>query len=381
MFEQLKFRYPVYDPCASIFSIAGRWTVDRPFVKTTQDINLALSQPFSIAAVHIFYNDPTKWPGNRLTVEEPDLAASDLSQFDLVLLMEMENHKWEDIQPWIDKQNFKRYIFSYGTLADPLQKAAPNMFYNSLWLDVFLLGREFVDTSSAITNKPFKFNALLGSRRSHRDYIMLAMTHSKLLDQNIVTYRDVFGNKEDDFQTKEFHQIFSDTKLLYPYVSPLLSPDWEVTNNVNHQISFIDPVEIHRRTWYSIVAETNGIGPNFFLTEKTMKQLWAKRVFVMFANSGFLSNLRDLGFETFGSVIDESYDSDEPYNRDWKRFEKAFEQVQFLDQQDPLAVYRKLAPVLEHNHHHLNVVRKRSAEHGWKLLLDIVVSQHWEIVQ
>lgn len=381
MFEQLKFKYPVYDPCASIVSIAHTWIFDDPFIKTTQDINLALSQPFSIAAVHVFYNESCKWPGDRLTVEQPAMAASDLSEFDLVLVMEMENHNWQDVQDWISKQNFKRYIFSYGTIADPSQKTACNMFYNSVWLDIFLKDRTFVDTNTGITNKPFKFNALLGSRKAHRDYVMLAMTNSGLLDENIVTYRDVFGESLDNFQSVEFQQIFSNTKLLRPYVSPLLLLEWEVTENVNHQISFIDPVEIHRRTWYSIVAETNGTGPNFFLTEKTMKQLWAKRVFVMFANSGFLNNLRDLGFETFGDVIDESYDVDKDYNRDWKRFEKAFEQVQFLNQQDPIAVYNKLEPVLEHNHHHMNIVRKRSNDRGWRLLLDFVLSKHWEIVQ
>lgn len=380
MFEQLKFRYPVYDPCASIVSIADRWIDDQPFVKTTQDINLALSQPFSIAAVHVFYNDPRSWPGDRLTVEAPTMAASDLSQFDLVLLMEMENHNWKEVQDWITKQNFKQYIFSYGTISNHSQKTQPNAFYNSVWLDIFLEDRKFIDTNSDISNKQFKFNALLGSRRPHRDYVMLALTKSGLLDQNLVTYRDVFGGDKDNFQTKEFQKIFSDTKLLRPYVSPQLLPEWEVTDNINHQISFIDPVEIHRRTWYSIVTETNATGPNFFLTEKTMKQLWAKRVFVMFTNSGFLHNLRELGFETFGSVIDESYDTDE-YNRDWKRFEKAFEQVQFLNKQDPVAVYNKLAPVLEHNHHHMAVVRKRSNDRGWKLLLDRVISKHWEIVQ
>jgi hypothetical protein len=191
----------------------------------------------------------------------------------------------------------------------------------------------------------------------------------------------VFGSSPDDFQTREFQDRFPDTKLLRPYVSPLLLPEWEVTKNVNHQISFIDPIEIHRRTWYSIVAETNSTGPNFFLTEKTMKQFWAKRVFVMFTNAGFLHNLREIGFETFGSVIDESYDTDENYNRDWKRFEQAFEQVQFLNQQDPIAVYNKLKPVLEHNHHHMSVVRQRSNDRGWRLLLDIVLSKHWEIVE
>jgi len=380
MFEQLKFKYPVYDPCAKVVSIARRWLFDRPFT-TTQDIKLALSQPFSIAAVHVFYNDPSGWPGDRLTVEDPKNANSDLSEFDLVLVMEMENHNWEDIQNWISKQNFKRYIFSHGTISSPAQETTPNMFYNNVWLDIFLEERKFIDTNTGIDYKPFKFNALLGTRRPHRDYIMLAMAESGLLEQNIVTYRDVFLGDITNFQTKEFQSKFPNTKLLHPYVSPLLQPSWEVAEHINHQISFIDPVEIHLRTWYSIVAETNGLGPNFFLTEKTMKQLWAKRVFVMFGNSGFLHNLRKLGFETFGDVIDESYDIDEHYNRDWKRFEKAFEQVKFLDAQDPIAVYKKLSPVLEHNHHHLAEVRKRSNNRGWKLLLQVVVSKHWEIVQ
>lgn len=372
----MKFRYPVFDPGRRILSVAQRWAVPGMFT-STDSIEEALSQPFSIAAVHVFYNDPSAWPGDRLVVEQPDIVNVDLSQFDLVLLLEAENHNWKDIERWIKKQNIKKYILSYGTLADPVQKTMPNMFYNSMWLNVFLEKRTFVDTTQGYTYKPFLFNALLGTRKPHRDYIMLAMTRSGLLDQNIVTYRDVFPGTVIDPQTQEFQNLFRKVKLEWPYVSRHLRPEWEVAPVIDNRVSFIDPVEIHRNTWYSIVAESNCTGDKFFFTEKTMKQFWAKRVFIVFANQGFLGHLKNLGFETFGSVIDESYDQDQDFNRDWKRFEKAFEQVSLLYKQDPVAVYEKLKPVLDHNHSHLTTVMRRSHARARELLLEHVPSQHW----
>ncbi len=375
----MRFRHPIFDPCQPVISVAQNWGEPHLFEPTT-NLTRVLKQPFKVAAVHVFFNDPSIWPGSRLVTENPDIVKVDLSQFDLVLLMEAENNNWEDIQNWIKQQNIKNYIFAYGTLADPVQKTMPNMFYSSWWLKYFLNNRKFIDTTedyTHYTHKPFRFNALLGARKPHRDYIMLAMTQSGLLHQNIVTYRDVFPGEVIDPQTKEFKNFFPDVELQHPYVSPHLRPEWEVAPVIDNRVSFIDPVAIHRNTWYSIVAESNCAGTKFFFTEKTMKQLWAKRVFVMFANTGFLGHLRDLGFETFGSVIDESYDTDPIYNRDWKRFEKAFEQVLFLNQQDPVKVYQKLKPVLDHNHNHMHTLLRRQEQQAKEMLMGNTPTYYW----
>lgn len=58
-----------------------------------------------------------------------------------------------------------------------------------------------------------------------------------------------------------------------------------------------------------VISETDPVS-NFWFTEKTGKCLAAGKPFLLVNGTGSLSKLRELGFETFSSVIDESYDQE-----------------------------------------------------------------------
>ena len=60
--------------------------------------------------------------------------------------------------------------------------------------------------------------------------------------------------------------------------------------------------------------------------------------------------MKTMGFKTFDSIIDESYDSEPDIV---KRFELAFDQVQWLANQDYTEIIEKAGPILEHNHNRL----------------------------
>ena len=61
-------------------------------------------------------------------------------------------------------------------------------------------------------------------------------------------------------------------------------------------------------TKYSLISETNDTNDEIFITEKLWKAIMAKHVFVVHGNHLYLQKLREMGFKTFGSHIDESYD-------------------------------------------------------------------------
>jgi hypothetical protein len=56
-----------------------------------------------------------------------------------------------------------------------------------------------------------------------------------------------------------------------------------------------------------VVAETDSVS-SFWYTEKTAKCLATGKPFVLLNGHGTIARLQEMGFETFGSVIDESYD-------------------------------------------------------------------------
>jgi len=113
-------------------------------------------------------------------------------------------------------------------------------------------------------------------------------------------------------------------------------------------LSMFVPWQIYDASWYTMLIETHHNA--VFFSEKTTKPLLARRIFVALHHfPGALRQLRDLGFQTFGSVIDESYDDILDFDL---RLRAALDQCRWLATQDPLDIYDRLWPVLEHNRRH-----------------------------
>jgi UTP-glucose-1-phosphate uridylyltransferase len=85
----------------------------------------------------------------------------------------------------------------------------------------------------------------------------------------------------------------------------------------------------------------------------------------MFGAVDFLKNLRSLGFETFGQVVNEHYDSIEDHVR---RFDHAFEQCQWLAEQDPREIYSQIQGELEHNCNLVQTLKHKTQQQMQDLL-------------
>jgi hypothetical protein len=72
---------------------------------------------------------------------------------------------------------------------------------------------------------------------------------------------------------------------------------------------------VWNRYQIEVVSETDAMD-NFWFTEKTANCLATGKPFVLVSGQGSLKRLRNMGFTTFGSVIDETYDNEtNPYDR------------------------------------------------------------------
>lgn len=349
-----KFRYPVYNPCFHVHDVAKDWNIDETCV--TDNLALVLAQPYKIAALRVFYNQP------QIYDYDSAIASIDASRFDFVILSDAEYYQPCDVLRWIEQTGIENYVFATSGKFHNFV-FTDRMVYRNFWLPRFLELNTYQDTFAA--TKPYLFDALLGSRRPNRDFFMLAADHHDLLNLGIATYRLGFPGGFVNHCTDLVTNLYSNTKLRHPYVSSNLNPAWEPFNEVTNTVSFYTPFEIYRNTWYSILCETISYGWDFFLSEKTMKALYAQRLFVHLGARHFLQNLHVLGFETFGDVIDESYDRDEI---DINRFRRSFDQLVFLNKENHAALYQKLKPRLEHNHHWL-ISQKEKSLHEMSALL------------
>lgn len=161
----------------------------------------------------------------------------------------------------------------------------------------------------------------LGQGRITRIY-----TYHKLLQYNLV-------NRNVSFSTNDFihlpfpdaynelpgqHEICAIIKDMgFEKLPKKLELDWRKTKNLNNwwgqhlpgvQSSAIIPTHAYMDSSLLFINETIVHNLEFFVTEKTIKGLLSGRPFIIIGCHRFLEKLRDLGFITWSSVLDESYD-------------------------------------------------------------------------
>ena len=80
-------------------------------------------------------------------------------------------------------------------------------------------------------------------------------------------------------------------------------------------VSFKNYYKVWNQFHIEVVVETDAMS-NYFFSEKTARCIATGKPFVMLSGPSTLANLRERGFNTYGSVIDESYDTAKhPYQR------------------------------------------------------------------
>ena len=234
----------------------------------------------------------------------------------------------------INKQNLIFYPFQIGRSADPYQ----------------LLTHKLQQINHKAV-KPRYFDALLGLEKPHRNFVHNAIEENHLQQKFLTTYtKDTArwlsqdnGEFDNEFKREflhepdieNFHEAITHSAMQVEYQGQTLA------------LSVIVPIQIYNQTAYSIVAETHADNRHSFFTEKIFKPMLAHRLFVVFSGWKYLKNLRALGFQTFGNVIDESYDLIENNEQRWLA---AFEQVKRLCKIDQAEVLEKISDQVQHNY-------------------------------
>ena len=107
-------------------------------------------------------------------------------------------------------------------------------------------------------------------------------------------------------------------------------------------------------TYFSLVTETVFDYPYSFRTEKIWKPIAMAHPWIAVANAGYYRDMRNLGFQTFGHVVDESFDNIEDSQ---KRIERIAQVVQDLCQQDLEVFLKECYNVCKYNQQHLAEMR------------------------
>jgi len=102
-----------------------------------------------------------------------------------------------------------------------------------------------------------------------------------------------------------------------------------------------------------IVVESHVAGTTFFPTEKTIRPMWLKKPFIIFASKDYLCYLRQMGFKTFQTpTLDfwsEDYDGYEGRER-YIRILALVDELAKKSKEELQELYQAMQPILDHNY-------------------------------
>lgn len=218
----------------------------------------------------------------------------------------------------------------------------------------------------AKNDKPYKFLFLNGRARPHRKYLYERFKQLKLLDQSLWTMLDSRPSASKSFSllqgSTDLMRTTSELRWLPTeyevdsYQNSTINPGPVNRTNIKHELFNNTWGEIYLKaepyidTYFSLVTETVVEQLWSFRTEKIAKPIMIGHPFIVVSNPGYYRDLRNLGFKTFGHVIDESFDSIENHQ---DRVERIIDIVQDLCQQDLAEFQNSCYTVCKYNQQHL----------------------------
>jgi hypothetical protein len=192
-------------------------------------------------------------------------------------------------------------------------------------------------------NKPYKFLFLNGRGRKHRASLIRKLNAESLLAYSLWTNLDgangAVQTLPQEYEVQRYQPYIDDGTTRYV--------KFELFNNEWGEI-YLEPSP-YIDTYFSLVTETVFDIPYSFRTEKIWKPVVMGHPWIAVANAGFYKDIRNLGFQTYSHVIDESFDSIEN-NQD--RLDRIAKVVADLCKQDLAAFLKECYNTSKYNQQH-----------------------------
>lgn len=191
------------------------------------------------------------------------------------------------------------------------------------------------------SNKPYKYLFLNGRYRPHRNYLLQCLQAENLLESALWTNLDSTAMPVQTLPPHYEHPRYQQNILSE-------SPNQFIKNSLfggewGEIYLYAEP---YRDTYFSLVSETVFEYPYSLRSEKTYKPMAMGHPFIIAANRGFYRDLRNLGFQTFDHLIDESWDL---VDNDETRLKRIADTVRDLCSQDLDKFQVAAEPVTKYN--------------------------------
>jgi hypothetical protein len=189
--------------------------------------------------------------------------------------------------------------------------------------------------------KPWNFLFLNGRARPHREAALRKLRARSLLENSLWTNLDS-GNGPVRTLPPEYEvHRYRNNQTTDHYVK------FELFNNEWGEI-YLEP-RPYINSYFSLVSETVFDIPYSFRTEKIWKPIVMGHPWITIANRGFYRDLRNLGFQTYGHLIDESFDM---IDNNEERMDRIVDVVKDLCRRDLAAFLKECYNTSKYNQQH-----------------------------
>lgn len=221
--------------------------------------------------------------------------------------------------------------------------------------------------------KPYSFLFQNGRARPHRKYLWERFRQLDLLDHSLWTMLDGRPTVRDNT-----YVLTHNSTNLMATTTPIkqLPPEYETLQYRNNRVQIDEPkrqfikhdmfdntwgeiyiqAEPYIDTYFGLITETVVAQPWSFRTEKIARSIAIGHPWICVANRGFYKDLRNLGFQTFSTVIDESFDQ---IDNTQERTDRIIEIVQDLCSQDLVKFLDACYSICKYNQQHLIEYRRQ----------------------
>lgn len=194
-------------------------------------------------------------------------------------------------------------------------------------------------------------NRIIGGKREHRILLLYHMIRNRPRQAWISCPAKCPYEQQPiaDLATR-FHDRYPDASAIFDQAGL----PWDFPGETGHPMHscWLSLFDLCSETLAYVVTETVYFGRRNHITEKTFKPMCQQMPFVLASAAGSLEYLHRYGFQTFGEIWDESYDSE---TDDLRRLEKIADLLRDIDNQSPQElqrIYRAAEPMVRHNYQH-----------------------------
>jgi hypothetical protein len=190
--------------------------------------------------------------------------------------------------------------------------------------------RNLEQTALPVHNQPRErdFTVLNRLHKSWRATAMADLQRHGVLDNSYWSYCETGSVGVDNPIEIDSIEGLSAATADFLASAPYVSDELDQHQRNDHSVT---EAKYHTNSYCNIVMETHfdaDQSGGVFLTEKTFKPIKHGQLFFVAGPAGSLQALRDLGYRTFDSVLDNTYDRVQDNTKRWQRLCEAIQQSQ-----------------------------------------------------